>query len=678
MALRMRHPRLRQNLQARLALIVTFAVFALLGADAISLAGSREQTLQDAKAETANLSRSLADQAHRIFQMMDADVLGVRAAIEIAGAGNPAADERVQRIVAARTAANPSVHGLVVLDKSGRAIVGSRGDIVRGVDFSRLGVFTHHRDDPSRGAYIGRPMRDPVDGSWDLSVSRRVNAADGGFAGVVVAEVPAAFFQKLYASFNTGPDGVILLARADAVLMARWPGQDGDIGKDLSASPLFSRYVGPRDREDFEFVSLLDGTDRLASYKWVADSPTLVMVGRSKDAVLANWHMTVAGHVLGLAVVLGVLLLLARRLAQAIGEEEAAQEKLIETNVQLARSEASTARAVEWLKLAEQIARVGHWYLDVADGYRLSWSDEVYRIYGMEKAEFTPTVQAALACNPPQDGEAAALALANCIETGEPYETFASLIRPDGAVRHIFTRGQPQRDSAGSVVAVFGVVMDVTEQRRAEDELRRAKAEAEAANRALEAANAALEQLALQDSLTTLPNRRGFDRALDQEFRRAMRAQSSLALIMIDVDQFKPFNDMYGHQAGDACLRAIARTIPALLNRPGDMAARYGGEELAVLLPGHTVPAARDMALRIAAAVRDLGIVHAGSQHGVVTISAGVGAFVPGPELDVGQLVECADAALYAAKRSGRNRVVCHGDLGVGAAAAPELSSADD
>jgi diguanylate cyclase (GGDEF)-like protein/PAS domain S-box-containing protein len=681
MAFRMRQSRSRQNLQGRLALIVTFAIFALLGADALSLAGSREQTLRDAEQETANLSRSLADQAHRIFQLMDSDLLGVRAAIEAAPFPHPTAQTEawIQRIMAARAAARPATYALMVLDASGHVLVGSRGDQVRGLDFSTSGLFAHHRDDPSRAAFIGRPLRDPLDGSWVLTVSRRINAADGGFAGVAVEEVPADFFRKLYASFDTGQDGVILLARSDAVLLARWPGRATDIGADLSASPLFKTYVGPGDRQNFEFMSLLDGTDRLASYTWVDDTPVLVMVGRAKQAVLENWRLTLWGHVLGLAVVLGMLLLLARQLAQKIAEEAAAQEQLITTNVQLARSEASTARAVQWLKLAEQIAHVGHWYLDVADGNTLTWSDEVYRIFGLDQEMFTPSLDLALAFYLPEDSQAKAAALARCLQTCQPYEEFTRLVRPDGTIRHIFTRGEPQQDHAGRAVAVFGVVMDMTVQKQAEADLRHATARAEAANKALEAANAALETLAMQDSLTTLPNRRQFDRALDQEFRRAVRGHSSLALIMIDVDQFKQFNDLYGHQAGAACLRAIAQTLPPLLNRPGDIAARYGGEELAVLLPGNTACGARELAHRIAASVRDLGMVHAGSPYGVVTISAGVEVFAPMREADrPADLVARADAALYAAKRSGRNRVLCHSELGLAAPRAAELSSADD
>jgi diguanylate cyclase (GGDEF)-like protein len=138
-----------------------------------------------------------------------------------------------------------------------------------------------------------------------------------------------------------------------------------------------------------------------------------------------------------------------------------------------------------------------------------------------------------------------------------------------------------------------------------------------------------------------------------------VRAGVSLGMILVDVDNFKQFNDLYGHPAGDACLKAIARSMPPLLNRPGDIAARYGGEEIALLLPGTTLAGARGLAERVAYAVRKLAIPHAGSPHGIVTISAGVEAFVPVRDVDTAALlVEHADLALYAAKRAGRDTVL--------------------
>jgi len=197
---------------------------------------------------------------------------------------------------------------------------------------------------------------------------------------------------------------------------------------------------------------------------------------------------------------------------------------------------------------------------------------------------------------------------------------------------------------------------------------RRLDAEAEIvrARDALEALNQTLERLSLQDGLTGLSNRRHFDMAMDKEFRRAIRSASSLALVMIDVDCFKQYNDIYGHVAGDECLRKISQVVKACQNRPGDVTARYGGEELGVLLPDTDVNEAMVIAEKIRLAIHNLGIAHVGNSAGVVTISAGVDALVPVRDLNKPlELIQAADKALYAAKASGRDRVCDNASIGI-------------
>jgi diguanylate cyclase (GGDEF)-like protein len=167
-----------------------------------------------------------------------------------------------------------------------------------------------------------------------------------------------------------------------------------------------------------------------------------------------------------------------------------------------------------------------------------------------------------------------------------------------------------------------------------------------------------LQQLALVDGLTGISNRRQFDRSIGSEVVRANRMNGGLALLMIDVDSFKAFNDHYGHDAGDGCLRQIAATLRATLQRPTDLAARYGGEEFAVLLPDTDEQGALVVANAIRAAVRAAAIPHEYSTSGVVTVSIGVAALPSTPSADVKTLIERADRALYAAKDSGRDRIV--------------------
>ena len=177
----------------------------------------------------------------------------------------------------------------------------------------------------------------------------------------------------------------------------------------------------------------------------------------------------------------------------------------------------------------------------------------------------------------------------------------------------------------------------------------------------LQQVNRVLEVMALQDSLTGLPNRRRFDATLDNEFRRALRHRGVLALLIIDVDCFKHFNDIYGHPAGDECLRQIGAVIQNCRRRPGDLVARHGGEEFAVLLPSTELTGALAVAEQIRTAVVALQIRHNGHDAGVVTISIGVESMSPVHEANtVGQLLRHADQALYAAKSSGRNCIRAH------------------
>jgi diguanylate cyclase (GGDEF)-like protein len=169
--------------------------------------------------------------------------------------------------------------------------------------------------------------------------------------------------------------------------------------------------------------------------------------------------------------------------------------------------------------------------------------------------------------------------------------------------------------------------------------------------------NAMLAQLASRDGLTGLANRRTFDEMLATEWRRAQRLQQPLALLMLDVDHFKRYNDAYGHLGGDECLRKVAGVIATQGTRPGDLAARYGGEEFAVILPNTDATGAGNLATRIRDGVAALGVAHAQSSLQRVSISAGVAVVQPGAELQPSALIELADKALYQAKHLGRDRV---------------------
>ena len=171
--------------------------------------------------------------------------------------------------------------------------------------------------------------------------------------------------------------------------------------------------------------------------------------------------------------------------------------------------------------------------------------------------------------------------------------------------------------------------------------------------------NDRLQELAQNDGLTGLANRRAFDTRLQTEWQLGMKLGHPIALLMIDIDHFKLLNDNYGHVAGDACLRTLGKVFADAV-RKGDLAARYGGEEFALLLPGAELESATRVAQRLQASVEALRIAHAAAPAHHVTVSIGVASFRPRMGASALALVEAADASLYEAKRRGRNAVVAH------------------
>lgn len=174
----------------------------------------------------------------------------------------------------------------------------------------------------------------------------------------------------------------------------------------------------------------------------------------------------------------------------------------------------------------------------------------------------------------------------------------------------------------------------------------------------LEEANRKLERLATHDPLTNIANRRFFNESLQTEWRQALRSHQPFSFIMIDIDCFKAFNDTYGHQAGDDCLKVVASALQAVVRRPKDLLARFGGEEFVVVLPDTGSNGALLLAEKMRETVERLGIRHERSTAGdIVTVSVGVATVLPGQGATPESLIAAADRALYHAKNSGRNRI---------------------
>jgi diguanylate cyclase (GGDEF)-like protein/PAS domain S-box-containing protein len=204
-----------------------------------------------------------------------------------------------------------------------------------------------------------------------------------------------------------------------------------------------------------------------------------------------------------------------------------------------------------------------------------------------------------------------------------------------GRRRYLAADASPIYDERGRLTAVVETLRDMTDEKMAQ---------------------IALEQLATRDGLTGLANRRCFDDTLQAEWARAQRQRQPLSLLMVDVDNFKAYNDANGHIGGDECLKRIATAVASEM-RANDLVARYGGEEFAVILPNQSLKGAASVAERIRTRVEPLQVPNrlAAGQH--VTVSIGAATALASPDTEASELVATADAALYRAKHMGRNRI---------------------
>ncbi|HEY0491003.1 MAG TPA: diguanylate cyclase [Telluria sp.] len=206
---------------------------------------------------------------------------------------------------------------------------------------------------------------------------------------------------------------------------------------------------------------------------------------------------------------------------------------------------------------------------------------------------------------------------------------------PRSGRRYLAADASPVCDDNNQLIAVVETLRDMTQEKQAQ---------------------IALEQLATRDGLTGLANRRCFDDTLHAEWARAMRQKQPLSLLMVDVDNFKAYNDANGHLGGDDCLKRIATAVASEM-RANDLVARYGGEEFAVILPNQALKGAAIVAERIRARVEQLRLPNRFSRDGRVTVSIGAATALASSDTEASQLVAIADAALYRAKHMGRNRI---------------------
>lgn len=481
--------------------LIGFVVLALLATNAWLVVTTRQHEIAQAYQVNTNLARAVAERVEVSIAQVEHILDSLVQELERSEIASDKVSD-LQPVLVNHVARTEQIQALFVYNASGAWVATSEPRWDASFNNAERPYFSHHRSNPSGSALIGAPSISRSSGKWVVPISRRINDAEGRFAGVVLATLSLEHLRKVLERFDVG-EGAVTLAMAGHYA-ARHPLKASDIGK--SAADL-EPVLGSARAGRGDARSPIDGIHRFYSFERGRSYPVLVIASSSHDEVLSAWRMS------------------------------------------------------SWLQ----------------------------------------TLWVLLLC--------------------------AALL---GGVR-VIRRALRQRV-------------------RAERELR-------AAHSALAVANAHLQKLAQLDGLTGLPNRRYFDQRLERAFKQARRDGSALAVVMVDVDFFKQFNDTYGHVEGDSCLIRVAAALRTVVRRPEDFVARYGGEEMVMLLRGTSLEGASAVAEAARNAVKDLAIPHAASTMGVVTVSLGAAALGPEVQGSPTALISAADAALYRAKQQGRNQV---------------------
>ena len=533
----------------------------------------------------------------------------------------------------------PGVRNMFLLDAAGTVVASSEAALL-GKNFREREYFAVPNQSRIGGTlYVSAPFRS-VFGNLVVVVGRVLHGPSGEFEGLVVAGLDTRYFQVVMRSVLYADDMQAALAHADGkIFLGASRGHGPDTLQALMPA-IAARLREPRADMPPTTVLTRAGDDTIVAVREIAptalqmDKPLVVAVSRSEDAAFRTWrqHGVELGgffSALFLTTSLGLHRSQWRRREFDRFEAAAANERRL---------------GAERLELALRGAELGLWDWDVPNDRFIH--NELTRLrLGYAPDEIGPDGKAWRALFHSDDAARVVATIDAHFEgRTEAYECEFRIRHKAGHPVWLLSRGKVvERDADGRPLRMAGTHMDITERKRIELELQRL--------------NERLTQLSTTDGLTEVGNRRLFDQTLSAEWARAARKRDPVALLMIDIDHFKDYNDTYGHPAGDECLRRVARIVSETVKREGELVARYGGEEFALLLPGADLAAARVVAERCLAALAEARIEHRQSPTSAwVTMSIGIADAVAAPGTLPTALVEAADAALYRAKRAGRSR----------------------
>ena len=314
--------------QAGIVLFVAFVCLSVIGLDGTNLWSRRTQALDAGRQETANLARALAKQADDNVRAVDAGLSVAVAELEANGMGEVAL-ERLRTANRMRSAVLAQLRDITVWSADGNLLSTSAIPLSRSVNISDRVYFQFHRDHTDTESYIGAPIRSRVTGSWIITVSRRINNAQGSFVGIASAGLDIGYFQDFYEQFKIGRNGALLLASPGGTLLVRRPFVEAAVGKSLLASPIFHDLLPRSPAGTVEIPALTDDVVRIYSYRKSDHYPIVALAALATKDILAPWRADVRRHTIaGALLVIGVLMLglrLARQIGLRVMSQQAAE-----------------------------------------------------------------------------------------------------------------------------------------------------------------------------------------------------------------------------------------------------------------------------------------------------------------------------------------------------------------
>ncbi|MBV8667347.1 MAG: diguanylate cyclase [Burkholderiaceae bacterium] len=610
-------------------LIISSVVFQLM-----ELTESRALYVERARLNAQNLGATLAASIAGSFQIIDVTLQAAKDQLQLRHWPAQVYDPQLETSLEQMRGRAPSLIAL--------RVVNADGDIVYGRDPGQLGkvnvadrpYFHDLVDNPRAGMLISEPLFSRVAKRWVLICARRLELPDGRFGGVVTGVIALESMAERLSGkeIKLGDNDVFALRDSQSNLLTRYGhGRQNMevIGSKLASPALVALQASGITSGFYESESGVDNVDRISYYQKVAGQPLSVVVGLSTDDALAGWRRESQHAWLGIGLfavlVVGGAVLFYR-----------AQMRKLDAVHELEDAHVFNEEIIDHSPIGINVYR--------PNGQCVLTNPSMLEIVGATAEQLLAQnfreIQAWKDCG--------ALEMADQTLADDQTRQMRAPVTTAFGKKNIWLQWVFTTFMSRGEKQLLVMARDVTE--------------VTLARAALEESNSRFRMLSVTDALTGIANRRSFNETLEAEWRRAARNRQPLALAMIDVDLFKKYNDHYGHQGGDECLRSVAQVLEKNCRRAGDFLARYGGEEFALVSPATDSAGIARVAENMRRELELLALPHALSPYGCVTVSIGVASMIPEEAQQPEVLIAKADKALYDAKAGGRNRVAVNAE----------------